>query len=138
MAMKKPTFEHNWRYKTIESLEKHNYGDPNEAPTTMVRRCLELCKTPLDKFTIEDLRLMIGQEFSLPYLIPLAIEHLRTDIFVEGDLYPGDLLRMVLSVNITFWTQHKHLWTEIHELIKERLPEIEEKQVTLFYNAFQE
>jgi hypothetical protein len=112
--------ENNWRYKTIENLEKHNFGNPNEAPTNMVKRCLELCKVSLDKFTVEDLRLMIGQEFSLQYLIPLAIEHLRIDIFVEGDFYPGDLLKNVLSVDTKFWAKNKHLWTEIHELIKDK------------------
>lgn len=81
----KTTFENNWRQKTIESLEKKNFGNPNEAPTNMVKRCLELCKTPLEQFSVEELRLMIGQDFSLRYLIPLAIEHLQVDIFGEGD-----------------------------------------------------
>ena len=67
------TLENNWRHKTIENLEKKNFGDPNNAPTNMVKRCLELCRLPLDNFTVEDLRLMIGQQFGLPYLIPLAL-----------------------------------------------------------------
>lgn len=112
--------ENNWRNKTIENLEKRNFGSPNEAPTRMVRRCLELCKLPLDKFTVEDLRLMIGQGFSLQYLIPLAIEHLRTDIFVEGDFFPGDLLKNFLSVDSKFWAKNKQLWAEIDELIKDK------------------
>ena len=89
----------------------------------MVKRCLGLCKVPLDKFTVEDLRIMIGQEFSLQHLIPLAIEHLRMDIFVEGDFYRGDLLKNVLSIDTKFWTKNKHLWTEIHELIKDKRDE---------------
>lgn len=64
----KATLENNWRQKSIENLEKHNFGSPSEAPTNMVKRCLELCKVPLDKFTVEDLRLMIGQGFSLRHL----------------------------------------------------------------------
>ena len=110
----------NWRHKTIEILENKNFGNPNEAPTNMVKRCLELCKVPLHKFTVEDLRLMIGQGFSLQHLIPLAIEHLRPDIFVEGDFYPGDLLKNVLSVETNFWIKNKHLWSEIHKLIKDK------------------
>ena len=86
----------------------------------MVKRCLDLCKVPLDQFTVGDLRLMIGQGFSLQYLIPLAIEHLKTNIFAEGDYYPGDLLNNVLSVHTKFWTDNKKLWTELNDLIKNR------------------
>lgn len=120
----KAILENNWRQKSIENLEKQKFGDPSEAPTNMVKRCLELCKVPLDKFTVEDLRLMIGQGFSLRHLIPLAIEHLKTDIFVEGDLFPGDLLKNVLVVDTNFWTDHKQLWREINELIKNRRDEL--------------
>lgn len=120
----KATLENNWRHKSIENLEKQNFGNPTEAPTNMVKRCLELCKVPLDKFTVEDLRLMIGQGFSLRHLIPLAIEHLKTDIFVEGDLFPGDLLKNVLSVDTKFWADNKQLWSEINELIKNRRDEL--------------
>jgi hypothetical protein len=129
--------EKNWRHKTIENLEKQDFGNPNEASTKMVKRCLELCKVPLDKFTVEDLRLMIGQEFSLQYLIPLAIEHLQTNIFAEGDYYPGDLLNNVLSVDIKFWTANRDLWAKINELIKSNRSGIEETKIstTLFDKA---
>lgn len=120
----KATLENNWRHKSIENLEKQNFGNPNDAPTNMVKRCLELCKVPLDQFSIEDLRLMIAQDFSLRYLIPLAIEHLNTDIFVEGDLYPGDLLKSVLSVDTKFWISNKQLWTKVNSLIKNRKDEL--------------
>lgn len=131
------TMEKNWRYMTIENLEKQDFGNPNEAPTNMVKRCLELCKVPVDKFTVEDLRLMIGQEFSLQYLIPLAIEHLQKDIFAEGDYYPGDLLNNVLSVDTKFWTANRDLWTKINELIKSKRNNIEESKIstTLFDTA---
>lgn len=125
----KQTLENNWRHKTIENLEKQNFGNPNEAPTNMVKRCLALCKVPLDQFTVEDLRLMIGQDFSLRYLIPLAIEQLKKDIFVEGDLYPGDLLNNVLSVNNNFWRDYTHLWNEVNDLIKNRREELASNKI---------
>lgn len=136
----KATLENNWRQKSIENLEKQNFGNPSEAPTNMVKRCLELCKVPLDKFTVEDLRLMIGQGFSLQHLIPLAIEHLKTDIFVEGDLFPGDLLKNVLAVDTNFWIDHKQLWREINELIKNRRDELASNKFStaLFYMASNE
>ena len=128
--MRKKTPEHNWRHRSIENLEKQDFGDPNEAPTNMVKRCLELCKLPLDTFTVEDLRLMIGQEFSLQHLIPLAIEHLQKNIFAEGDLYPGDLLSNVLSIDPKFWANNKHLWTEVNELLKDKREKLSAKKIS--------
>jgi hypothetical protein len=132
------SLENNWQQKSIENLEKQNFGDPNEAPTNMVKRCLELCKVPLGQFTVEDLRLMIGQDFSLRYLIPLAIEHLKKDIFVEGDYFPGDLLKNVLLVDPKFWMDNKSLWNEVNELIKNRRDELVLQKIptTLFDKVF--
>lgn len=132
--------KNNWQQKTIEELETQNFGQPDEAPTNMVKRCLELCKVPLDQFTVEDLRLMIGQNFCLRYLIPLAVEHLKKGFFVEGDYFPGDLLKNVLSVDKKFWQDNKHLWTAVNELIKDRRPELAVQKIptVLFDTSFDE
>lgn len=121
--------EHNWRYKTLEHLEKRSFGNATDAPTPMVRRCIELAKIPLSTFTVDNLRLMIGQQISLRYLIPLAIEHLRSDLFAEGDFFPGDLLKEVLSVDKRFWLVNKSYWEEINELIRGRRAELEIKKI---------
>ena len=63
--------ENNWRQKTLENLEKDFWGKP-DYDSHLVTRCHELTKLPLDNFTTEDLRIMIGQQISLDYLIPLA------------------------------------------------------------------
>ncbi len=108
----------NWKLQTIEMLERHNYGNADQAPTPMVKRCLELCRTPLINFTIEDLRLMIGQGFALPYLIPLAIEYLSDNLFAEGDYYPGDLLKNVLLIDTAFWKENPLLGKQFLSLLK--------------------
>lgn len=109
--------ENNWRNKTIEALEKRNFCNPAEAPTPLTKRCLELLKKPVNEFSIEDLRLMIGQGFSLDYLIPLAIDYLKVDQLAEGDLYPGDLLKSVQSVDEAFWESNPILRKELNGLI---------------------
>lgn len=133
---KKQKLENNWRQKSISNLEKRDFGDPRDAPTAMIRRCLELSRIPLDEFTVDDIRLMIGQNFSLQYLVPLAVEHLREDIFVEGNYYPGDLLASVLKVEAEFWRNNISVWKEIAELISERRGELADRGIdtTLFYS----
>lgn len=115
--------ENNWRQKTLENLEKDYWGNPNY-DSHLVRRCHELRKLPLDSFKTEDLRIMIGQQISLDYLIPLALEVLKIDLFAEGDFFEGDLLKNVLSIDTDFWNKNKNYWTALNNLIKDRRSEI--------------
>jgi hypothetical protein len=88
--------------RTLQDLEGNDWGEPT-FPSRLVQRCHELRKKRLRDFTVEDLRLMIGQGIGLDYLIPLAIEHLQDDPLAAGDFYAGDLLVNVLKVERKFW-----------------------------------
>ena len=96
------------RRKTLQELEREDWGEPtyNSYLVSTVHR---LRRRPLEEFTIEDLRIMIGQNIGLDYLLPLAIEKLRDDPLAEGDYYPGDLLKTVLGVDLSFWKTHSDL-----------------------------
>ncbi|WP_170885617.1 contact-dependent growth inhibition system immunity protein [Bacillus alkalicellulosilyticus] len=63
-----------------------------------MRKCLELRNKKLSDLNAEDLRIMIGQNISLNYLIPIALEVLANNPFAEANLYIGDLLEQVLRV----------------------------------------
>lgn len=109
----------NWQKKSLEVLENHNWGDQSNAPTTLVKRCIELSKISVDKFTLSDLRIMIGQKFGLQFLIPLALEKIRDNIFVEAELYEGDLLENILRIDTSFWNDNRGHWTILNDLIKD-------------------
>ena len=115
--------ENNWRQKTLENLEKDFWGKP-DYDSHLVKRCHELRKLPLDNFTTKDLRIMIGQQISLDYLIPLALEVLTIDLFAEGDFFEGDLLKNVLAIKTGFWNNNKNYWLTLDNLIKDRRNEI--------------
>ena len=123
--------ENNWQFKTLENLEKKisnsiKTGDDSYLITT----CNRLCKKQLKDFTTEDLRIMIGQEIGLNFLIPLALETLTDDLFAEGDYYEGDLLKNVLEIKTEFWNSNKKYWKILNDLIKNRRNEIEEKKIS--------
>ena len=108
--------ENNWRQKTLENLEKEKW-DAFDSDSRLIKRIKELRKVPLDKFAVEDLRLMIGQHESLEYLIPLAIEKLKEDILSEGDMYKGDLLLAVVNARQDYWGKSTEQKGELIELI---------------------
>ena len=82
------------RSKSLQHLEGQDWGEPTY-DSHLVTECHRLRRIPLRDFTAENLRIMIGQQIGLPYLIPLALEMLRGDPFTAGDLYEGDLLAAV-------------------------------------------
>lgn len=93
------------RRKSLQEIERRDLGEPTY-DSYLVTTCHRLHRKPLEDFTVEDLRIMIGQGFSLPILIPLALERLEEDPLAEGDYYPGDLLSSVATIDEAFWTAH--------------------------------
>lgn len=107
--MSKPKLENNWLSETLESLEKDVWGEP-EYNSHLVTTCHRLRKKALNDFETEDLRIMIGQNIGLRYLIPLALDKLDENILADGDLYEGDLLQAVLKSDKEYWKTEKGNW----------------------------
>ena len=105
--------------KTLEQLETDYWEEPS-FDSHLVKACHELRKKALKDFSIEDLRILIGQQFSLKYLIPLAINELEKNILAEGDLYAGDLLFAVLRVDHNYWNDHEIEWTKVYQLVNSK------------------
>lgn len=124
--------ENNWKYKSLKHLQKYIGDSKGENhPSNLVKRCAELMLVPLNEYTIEDLRIMIGQQVGLEYLVPFAIEKLQNDLFAEGDLYPGDLLSSVLKINPAFWNQNQNFQLQLRNMIENRKSEIINNQISL-------
>ncbi|MET7438265.1 contact-dependent growth inhibition system immunity protein [Streptomyces sp. NPDC005496] len=64
---------------------------------------------PVGTLTVEDLRLLIGQNIGLTVLLPLAVEVLHDDPLAEGHMGEGDLLRAVLARAPAVWSVHRDL-----------------------------
>jgi hypothetical protein len=111
-------FENNWKNKSLENLEKDIWNEP-EYSSHLVTTCHKLRKKQLKDFDIEDLRIMVGQNIGLNFLIPLAIEELKQNILAEGDFYAGDLLNSVLTSETIYWKREKENWFLICNLFKE-------------------
>jgi hypothetical protein len=93
---------------SIEDLEGERWPEP-DFDSHLVRECHRLRKLQLRLFTVENLRIMLGQDIGSRYLVPMALEHLEADPFCAGDFYPGDLLCSVLSLPHEFWSAYPEL-----------------------------
>lgn len=97
----------NWtlcRYimPTLEELENDVWGAP-EFDSRLVTTCHKLRKKPIDDFTIEELRIMIGENIGLQFFVPRAVSVLERNPLAEGDNYPGDLLNAVTIADSSFF-----------------------------------
>lgn len=93
--------------QTLEQLENDYWKAPEQFPTGMVKEIYSLRQKPLNEFDSNDIRLLISQNVGLDYLVPKAIDILKTDILEEALYFPGDLLMALLQVNDDYWIKNK-------------------------------
>jgi len=104
------------RGKSLQELEGCDWGEPTYH-SYLVTTIHRLRRLPLKDFSAEDLRLGIGQNVGLPFLMPLAVEWLEREPLAEGDYFPGDLLTAVLWIDGSFWPGHPDLLRRIREVL---------------------
>lgn len=118
--------------KSISELEGWKWT--NDIPTSedsfVVRKSYELHNKKLKDYTGEDLRFSIGQKEGLEYIVPLAMNLLREDIFVETDFYKGALLENVLKLPQDYWKEHPDQKKELEQLFIENQQQFEELETT--------
>ena len=110
--------------KTLDQIENTVWGEP-DYPSYLVITCHQLRKKPLKDFTVEDFRIMIGQNISLDILIPMAFERLKQNIMAEGDCYSGDLLNNILTAESSYWIKNPILHRKLTKLFRNNFPSIE-------------
>ncbi|WP_167094294.1 contact-dependent growth inhibition system immunity protein [Massilia frigida] len=62
----------------------------------------------MGEFGAEDLRLCLGQDIGIAFLLPLALPYLEMDSYSEGMHYRGDLLCNVLRIDKEFHNDNPH------------------------------
>lgn len=110
---------------TLEKLENNYLGKAPANSSRLVATCYELRKKNLKEFTVEDLRIMIGQNMGLKHLIPVALEVLKDNLFAEGDYYEGDLLKSVLTSDKDYWKSNGALKKEVLNLMEKNIDAME-------------
>lgn len=112
---------------SIEQIENKYWRNVPINSSDLIKSIYAIRKKKIRELSVEDLRVMIGQNESLNILIPIAIDILSSNIFAEGDYYEGDLLKSVLTIEKSFWVQNPKIKKHLISLFannKEALKEI--------------
>lgn len=96
---------------TLKTLEEHEgiAWEPSVIQSYIAKICFVLRRKPLRDLTNEELRVGLGQQVGVTYLVPLAIKRLEADPLLEARLYGGDLLQSLLDVPFDYWLRHPDL-----------------------------
>jgi hypothetical protein len=116
------------RRKSLQELDQDDW-DESTYDSYLVTTVRRLRRKPLAEFTVEDLRIVVGQRIGLPFLIPMAVERLEDDPLVAGDFYPGDLLQAVVRAGEGFWADHPDSLQRVRKVlrrVKDLLPSLDE------------
>jgi hypothetical protein len=105
------------RARSLQDLEGDDWGEPTHK-SPLVETCHRLRRKRLVDFSVEDLRIMIGQRIGLRFLVPLALDQLEQQPLAEGDFYPGDLLAAVLRSDQSFWARHPKFLGRIRGIVR--------------------
>ncbi len=111
--------ENNWQQKSIENLERDFWGEPPESSSSLIEKIYQLRTIPIEKLDSKDIRILIGQNVGLIYIIPLALDLLGEDLFIDSEFYEGDLLENVMKVDDNFWNKNGELKEQLDNLLKD-------------------
>jgi hypothetical protein len=112
------------RQKTIDELEG---VAPRELPPdqTLERVIHELRQIPIGELSLIELRRAWVYRVGIPYLVPLAVEHLEANPLMETLCLPGDLLVPVLQCE-PHWGSQQELRPRVRALVKRALARLAE------------
>jgi hypothetical protein len=97
-------------------LEDDRWPVADDDATSLVREVDRLRSVPIGSMTVENLRLMLGQQIGTERLMPLALDCLKRDPLAAGDFYPGDLLMSVLRTDTSYWSTHPDALKALQEV----------------------
>jgi hypothetical protein len=110
--------------KSLNELEGVNPSPP-EFESFLTSRVYQLRQKPVGEFSVEDLRLMLGQKIAVLYLVPFALAHLEQNPLVGGDFYPGDLLVALLAAE-PWWRSRADILHSVQVVLRDALARLEQ------------
>lgn len=115
---------------TLNELENTKSASAANDNSYLINQIFALKDKQLSELSIEDLRLLIGQNLGLKHLVPLALEILSRNLFAEGDYYEGDLLKSLLTIDPDFWVVNNDLKEQLVVICRSQIASISNVDIT--------
>ncbi len=91
--------------------------DSGPYPTPLAERCNEALDLPLKDLNWKQIRMLIGQDIGLVYLMPWAIDCLKKRPLCCVEFYPGDLMVACLQIKREYWADNLGQWHELSSVL---------------------
>jgi len=88
---------------TLEQLAGQDWGNPENAPTSMVETIIRAGKKPLGTLSDKEIWFLISQDSGLPFILDLAWPILERDPLHCFLHYEGDVLAKLLRASGDLW-----------------------------------
>ena len=109
-------------HKTLIELEPEAW-DPAGIDPALFR----LASKPVRKLGPAELHALLNANLCLTYVVPLTLELLRDDPFLEATEFPGDLLMAALEADNRFWIEEYDLWVVMIEILEGAITHIHDR-----------
>ncbi len=105
------------RHKSLNDLLGIKSPEKTDFRSGLIVTVQKAYEKKLSDLTPSDLRIIVGQGFELDYVVPLAIEVLEKELFVDATYYEGDLLEFVLGITKQYWILNPTEWEKLEIVI---------------------
>lgn len=110
--------------KSIEDLENDYWGDPTY-DSYVVTTCHRARQKPIKLLSNEEIRCLIGQKIGLIYLLPIAVDILKSDPLIDVTYFEGDLLLALLRLELSDWENNLNELKELVIMLQDNRAQIE-------------
>ena len=110
--------------KTLRNLLFKGEKVTIKSPSSLIERTEIILDKKVIDLNNSDLRLLINQKIGLPVILPLVIDRLKENLFIECDYYEGDLLLNTLSIEDSLWEKYKFQKEALAQLLNDNFNKI--------------
>ena len=110
--------------KTLRNLLFKGEKVTIKSPSSLIERTEIILDKKVIDLNNSDLRLLINQKIGLPVILPLVIDRLKENLFIECDYYEGDLLLNTLSIEDSLWEKYKFQKEALVQLLNDDFDKI--------------
>ncbi len=114
------------RSKSIEELSGYYWFAP-DFHSNVVLKSHALRRKPLAELSLEDIRMGVMQQVGVSYLVPVALEAVEKDPFVESLNFEAEIALTLLNIPFEYWQAHPELRTRMQR-VYERIEETKDTQ----------